>query len=76
MHLRFKRCTFCTLFKVNIICWNFLVKVPKPQLDILEGELSTIDIQRGCYDLGISIVGGSDTPLVCNVVVLNCNYTI
>ena len=31
---------------------------------VLEGEVSTIEIQRSQADLGISIVGGCDTPLV------------
>ncbi len=35
-----------------------------PRLPVAEGEVTTIDVQRGCYDLGISIVGGCDTPLV------------
>ncbi|CAH1785422.1 unnamed protein product, partial [Owenia fusiformis] len=39
-----------------------------PKNPIVEGEITTIDIQRGCYDLGISIVGGTDTPLMCVVV--------
>ncbi|CAC5403710.1 LNX1_2 [Mytilus coruscus] len=33
-----------------------------------EGEVSTIEIQRSQADLGISIVGGCDTPLVCIVI--------
>ncbi|KAL5007350.1 hypothetical protein ScPMuIL_016156, partial [Solemya velum] len=35
---------------------------------IVEGEVSTIEIQRTHSDLGISIVGGSNTPLNCIVV--------
>lgn len=35
---------------------------------VLEGEVSTIEIQRSQADLGISIVGGCDTPLVCIVI--------
>lgn len=31
---------------------------------VLDGEVSTIEIQRSQADLGISIVGGCDTPLV------------
>ena len=31
---------------------------------VADGGITTLDIQRGCYDLGISIVGGIDTPLV------------
>ena len=30
--------------------------------------MTTIEIQRGCFDLGLSIVGGCDTPLVCVVI--------
>ncbi|XP_064635883.1 ligand of Numb protein X 2-like isoform X3 [Lineus longissimus] len=37
---------------------NVLPKVP-----VIEGEVTTVEIQRGCYDLGMSIVGGCDTPL-------------
>lgn len=40
-----------------------LVPVPSKK-PIVEGEVTTVDIQRGCYDLGISVVGGLDTPLV------------
>ena len=31
---------------------------------VIEGEVTTLDIPRGSFDLGISIVGGCDTPLV------------
>ena len=39
-----------------------------PRLPIVEGEVTTIEIQRGCFDLGISIVGGCDTPLVTKLI--------
>jgi len=32
------------------------------------GEVSTIEVERGQLDLGLSVVGGCDTPLVCIVV--------
>ncbi|XP_076451152.1 ligand of Numb protein X 2-like [Babylonia areolata] len=36
---------------------------------VTEGEVSTIEIQRGEDDqLNISIVGGADTPLICTVI--------
>ncbi len=35
---------------------------------MVEGDVTTIEIQRGCFDLGLSIVGGCDTPLVCVVI--------
>uniref|UniRef100_A0A8W8NQE1 Ligand of Numb protein X 2 n=1 Tax=Magallana gigas TaxID=29159 RepID=A0A8W8NQE1_MAGGI len=35
---------------------------------VLDGEVSTIEIQRSRADLGISIVGGNDTPLGCIVI--------
>ncbi|XP_064121542.1 ligand of Numb protein X 2-like [Macrobrachium nipponense] len=38
------------------------------RLPILEGEISHIEIPRGNNPLGITIVGGSDTPLRCVVV--------
>lgn len=31
---------------------------------VVDGEVSTIEIKRTCPDLGMSIVGGVDTPLV------------
>lgn len=31
---------------------------------IVPGKLCTVEIHRGYADLGIQIVGGSDTPLV------------
>ncbi|CAH1785423.1 unnamed protein product, partial [Owenia fusiformis] len=49
------------------LCW-LLGCSCMPKNPIVEGEITTIDIQRGCYDLGISIVGGTDTPLMCVVV--------
>ena len=30
----------------------------------MDGELITLELTRGCFDLGISFVGGIDTPLV------------
>ncbi|XP_045605612.1 ligand of Numb protein X 2 [Procambarus clarkii] len=38
------------------------------RLPILEGEISHIEIPRGPTTLGITIVGGADTPLRCVVV--------
>ncbi|XP_060573716.1 ligand of Numb protein X 2-like isoform X2 [Ruditapes philippinarum] len=35
---------------------------------VLCGEVSTIEIQRDQADLGMSVVGGCDTPLVCVVI--------
>ncbi|XP_029643033.1 ligand of Numb protein X 2 isoform X2 [Octopus sinensis] len=35
---------------------------------VIDGEVSTIEIQRTSPELGISIVGGSDTPLLCIVI--------
>lgn len=35
---------------------------------VIDGEVSTIEIQRTNAELGISIVGGSDTPLLCIVI--------
>ena len=35
-----------------------------PKLPVLDGEVTSLDIHRGHLDLGISIVGGCDTPLV------------
>ncbi|KAL3842316.1 hypothetical protein ACJMK2_020346 [Sinanodonta woodiana] len=35
---------------------------------VIEGEVSTIEIQRHHAELGISIVGGCDTPLSCLVI--------
>nr|XP_022322951.1 ligand of Numb protein X 2-like isoform X3 [Crassostrea virginica] len=35
---------------------------------VLDGEVSTIEIQRSRAELGISIVGGNDTPLGCIVI--------
>ncbi|XP_052799032.1 ligand of Numb protein X 2-like [Mya arenaria] len=35
---------------------------------VIKGEVTTIEIGRDQIDLGISIVGGCDTPLVCVVV--------
>ena len=34
------------------------------QTNIKPGEVTSIDVQRGCFDMGLSIVGGIDTPLV------------
>ena len=31
---------------------------------VSDGGVTTLDIQRGCYELGINVVGGIDTPLV------------
>ena len=38
------------------------------RLPILEGEVSHVEIPRTSSALGITIVGGSDTPLRCVVV--------
>lgn len=38
------------------------------RLPILEGEVSHVEIPRTSANLGITIVGGSDTPLRCVVV--------
>ncbi|ESO97584.1 hypothetical protein LOTGIDRAFT_103997 [Lottia gigantea] len=35
---------------------------------VMDGEVSTIEIQRASPELGISIVGGCDTPLICTVI--------
>ncbi|XP_021368097.1 ligand of Numb protein X 2-like [Mizuhopecten yessoensis] len=35
---------------------------------VMDGEVSTIEIQRTQADLGISVVGGCDTPLACIVI--------
>lgn len=35
---------------------------------VIEGEVTTLDIPRGSFDLGISIVGGCDTPLMAIVI--------
>ncbi|KAK6191471.1 hypothetical protein SNE40_003152 [Patella caerulea] len=35
---------------------------------VIDGEVSTIEIQRASPELGISIVGGCDTPLICTVI--------
>ncbi|XP_013397282.1 E3 ubiquitin-protein ligase LNX isoform X3 [Lingula anatina] len=35
---------------------------------VIEGEVTTLDIPKGSYDLGISIVGGCDTPLMAVVI--------
>ncbi|PAA92173.1 hypothetical protein BOX15_Mlig014573g1, partial [Macrostomum lignano] len=39
-----------------------------PKEPIISGLVSTIEIQRGCLDLGVSFVGGCDTPLSCIVI--------
>ena len=38
------------------------------RLPILEGEVSHVEIPRTSASLGVTIVGGSDTPLRCVVV--------
>merc|ERR1719334_1571784 len=38
------------------------------RLPILEGEVSHVEIPRTSSSLGVTIVGGSDTPLRCVVV--------
>lgn len=43
---------------------QILVAVFVGKNPVLDGEVSTIEIQRSRADLGISIVGGNDTPLV------------
>ncbi len=39
------------------------------RLPVLEGEVSHVEIPRTSPNLGITIVGGADTPLVSNVAV-------
>lgn len=41
---------------------------------MVSGEVSTIEIQRDQADLGISVVGGCDTPLVSFVVCIKIVY--
>ncbi|WAR01512.1 LNX2-like protein [Mya arenaria] len=41
---------------------------PRSKNAVIKGEVTTIEIERDQIDLGISIVGGCDTPLVCVVV--------
>ena len=55
---------------INLCCPLVAVSQVISKLPIVEGEITTIDIQRGCYDLGVSIVGGIDTPLVSEGVVV------
>ena len=38
------------------------------RLPILEGEVSHVEIPRTSASLGVTIVGGADTPLRCVVV--------
>ncbi|XP_074659859.1 ligand of Numb protein X 2-like isoform X1 [Tubulanus polymorphus] len=40
-------------------------KTVLPKMPVMEGEVTTIEIPRGCYDFGMAIVGGVDTPLMC-----------
>lgn len=35
---------------------------------VMEGEPCLLELSRGCFDLGISIVGGVDTPLSCIII--------
>ena len=44
--------------------FNFTDFSALPKLPVLDGEVTSLDIHRGHLDLGISIVGGCDTPLV------------
>ena len=58
---------------VNVLCYFCVCLGKNP---ILDGEVSTIEIQRPpedrairpTYNMGISIVGGCDTPLICIVI--------
>ena len=55
----------------NVVLLLFLYYIPTPgitRLPILEGEVSHVEIPRTSSSLGITIVGGSDTPLRCVVV--------
>ncbi|PAA46739.1 hypothetical protein BOX15_Mlig001666g1 [Macrostomum lignano] len=38
------------------------------QQQVVSGDVSTIEFGRGRHDLGVSFVGGSDTPLSCIVI--------
>ena len=47
---------------------------------MIDGEVSTIEVQRTQADLGVSIVGGNDTPLVGHNIITHlflqsCYYT-
>jgi hypothetical protein len=52
-------CTSCTCILLAISGKN----------PVLCGEVSTIEIQRDQADLGMSVVGGCDTPLVCYILI-------
>ena len=44
------------------------------RLPILEGEVSHVEIPRTSASLGVTIVGGADTPLRCVVVQVSCDW--
>ena len=44
----------------------FILSEGITRLPILEGEVSHVEIPRTSSSLGITIMGGSDTPLRCN----------
>ena len=49
---------------IYYICLCLLVSACPAVQAIVDGAACKIELQRGSYDLGISIVGGADTPLV------------
>ena len=53
-------------FKIFQRCYIQFLGITR--LPVLEGEVSHVEIPRTNSSLGITIVGGADTPLVSNLI--------
>jgi hypothetical protein len=47
------------MFRMGLLFVSGITRLP-----VLEGEVSHVEIPRTCQGLGVTIVGGADTPLV------------
>ena len=75
MRMNISRCIDEPLYFVYIYIDNFMIFkhfifiFPGiTRLPVLEGEVSHVEIPRTNSSLGITIVGGADTPLVRNLI--------
>ena len=55
-----------SFFFVVRVSFSFFFFLGITRLPVLEGEVSHVEIPRTSPSLGITIVGGADTPLVSN----------
>ena len=75
MRKNISRCIDEPLYFVDIYINNFKIFqrcyiqfLGITRLPVLEGEVSHVEIPRTNSSLGITIVGGADTPLVSNLI--------